>query len=233
LPESAANYGYKYPELLDRIRQVSKDRSQRFRKCSIWQMVRVIPQDFIIHTASCLLRRPTAADIPHVFAATRFAGFNDGMQWEAPATMDELDEPFQESWRDWDEGITYGFTIANPASNSLLGRIGVRKTNRTDIWNLGFWTHPEHQGRGYMTESVRAILTFGFDRLGANQIEASYALWNKSSRRVLEKVGMKFIAYIPHAFRKQGRWIEANKMSITQREWLISNSDRYIDPDLY
>jgi [ribosomal protein S5]-alanine N-acetyltransferase len=196
-------------------------------------MERVIPQDLKIHTARCVLRRPSLDDAPAIFAATRFAGFNDGMQWEPPATVEELDEPFSEQMLAWQNGSMFTFTIANPASNSLLGRIGVRKTNRADIWNLGFWTHPEHQGRGYMTESVRAILTFGFDRLGATQIEASYALWNKSSRRVLEKVGMKFIAYIPHAFRKQGRWIEANKMSITQREWLISNSDRYIDLDLY
>jgi [ribosomal protein S5]-alanine N-acetyltransferase len=184
-------------------------------------MQRVVPTDFTIQTARCLLRRPSADDIPHVFSATRFAGFNDGMQWEPPATIEELDEPLQENLRDWDEGKMFGFTIVDPAVNSLLGRIGIRKTSRADVWNLGFWTHPEHQGRGYMTEAVTAMLRFGFEELGATQIEASYALWNKSSRRVLEKVGMKFIAYIPHAFQKKGHWIEANKMSITKREWLL------------
>jgi [ribosomal protein S5]-alanine N-acetyltransferase len=183
-------------------------------------MARVISHDFTIQTARCLLRRPTADDIPSVFAATRFAGFNDGMQWEPPATLDDLVEPLQESWRDWDEGITFGFTIAQPFTNSLVGRIGLRKTSRANVWNLGFWTHPEYQGQGYMTEATTAILNFGFEELDADRIEASYALWNKSSRRVLEKVGMKFIAYIPHAFKKSSGWIEANKMSITRREWL-------------
>jgi [ribosomal protein S5]-alanine N-acetyltransferase len=64
-------------------------------------------------------------------------------------------------------------------------------------------------------------LEFGFSQLGATQIEASYALWNKSSQRVLEKVGMKSVAYIPHAFQKRGRWVEANKTSITKQQWLI------------
>jgi [ribosomal protein S5]-alanine N-acetyltransferase len=128
------------------------------------------------------------------------------------------------SWR-WDAGITYGFTIAEPSTNTLMGRIGVRKTNRMDVWNLGFWMHPEQQGRGYMTEAATAVLIFGFEELGATKIEASYALWNKASRRVLEKVGMKFIAYIPHAFQKQRHWIEANKMSITKREWLLRHRD--------
>jgi [ribosomal protein S5]-alanine N-acetyltransferase len=183
----------------------------------------VIPQDFTIETTRCLLRCPSAADIPDVFAATRFAGFNDGMQWEPPATMDELDQPLREQLLAWAAGSMYGFTIAEPASNRLLGRVGIRKTERVGGWNLGFWMHPEQQGRGYMTEAVTATMAFGFDRLAATHIEASYALWNKSSQRVLEKVGMKFIAYIPHAFQKQGRWIEANKMRISKAEWLALN----------
>ncbi|MFM2304914.1 MAG: hypothetical protein RLZZ135_2326 [Cyanobacteriota bacterium] len=184
---------------------------------------KVIPQDFTIETARCRLRRPSMEDIPDIFAATRFAGFNDGMRWEAPTTMAELDEPFRVNSRAWDAGETFTFTIANLSSNRLLGRIGIRQTNSTDVWNLGFWTHPEYQGQGYMTEATIAIMAFGFDRLNAAQIEAGYALWNKSSQRVLEKIGMKFIEYIPHSFQKKGRWIESNKMSINQQEWLALN----------
>jgi [ribosomal protein S5]-alanine N-acetyltransferase len=64
-------------------------------------------------------------------------------------------------------------------------------------------------------------MEFGFDRLGAIRIEASHALWNKGSQRVLEKIGMKFIEYIPQGFQKKGQWIEENKMGITKEEWLV------------
>jgi [ribosomal protein S5]-alanine N-acetyltransferase len=180
----------------------------------------VIPLDLTIATARYLLRCPCAADIPDVFSATRCAGFNNGMQWEPPATIEELDEPLRAQILEWVAGKTFGFTIADPVSNRLLGRIGIRKTNRVDVWNLGFWTHPEQQGQGLMTEAATATIEFGFERLGATRIEASYALWNKGSQRVLEKVGMRFIRYIPHAFQKKGQWIEANKMEITKREWI-------------
>ena len=186
----------------------------------------VIPLDFTMATARCLLRCPCAADLPQVFSATRFAGFNDGMQWEPPATIEELDEPLRVQIVEWAAGKTFSFTIAEPDSDLLLGRIGIRKTDRQDVWNLGFWTHPEYQGQGYMTESLIAIMTFGFESLGANRIEASYALWNKASRRVLEKGGLKFVRYIPHAFQKQRYWVEANKMEITKREWLTLNSQQ-------
>jgi [ribosomal protein S5]-alanine N-acetyltransferase len=197
-------------------------------------MERVIPQDFTMlvprgstnETARCRLRCPAVEDIPLVFSATRFAGFNRGMQWEPPTTIDELDEPFRENLLAWEAGILFSFTIADPISDCLLGRIGIHKTNRLDVWNLGFWTHPEHQGRGYMTAAATAMIEFGFERLGATRIEASHALWNKASQRVLEKVGMRFTRYIPHAFQKKGQWIEANKMEITKREWVALNLAR-------
>jgi [ribosomal protein S5]-alanine N-acetyltransferase len=182
-----------------------------------------IPKDFVIETARCLLRCPSVDDIPHVFSATRYAGFNDGMQWEPPATVDELDQPLRAQILDWEAGRTFGFTIADPVSNQLMGRIGIRKTDLINVWNLGFWIHPEYQGKGYMTESLTAMLEFGFDRLGATKIEARHAIWNKGSQRVLQKVGMKFTRYIPHAFQKRGCWVEAHKMEITQQEWLILN----------
>jgi [ribosomal protein S5]-alanine N-acetyltransferase len=184
----------------------------------------IIDRDFTIETVRCRLRCPSAADIPDVFAATRWLGFNDGMQWEPPATIEELEQPLRENILEWEAGKTFCFTIADPAADRLIGRIGIRITNRANVWNLGFWTHPDHQGKGYMTEAATAIIEFGFDRLGAARIEASYALWNKASQRTLEKVGMKLVRYIPHAFQKKGRWIEANKMEITKQEWLARNS---------
>jgi [ribosomal protein S5]-alanine N-acetyltransferase len=180
----------------------------------------VIPPEFTIVTNRCRLRQPTAADLPRIFTATQVAGFNDGMQWEPPQSIEELHAPLQENLLAWNEGIMYVFTIVPSDTDELIGRIGIRKTSYPDVWNLGFWTHPDCQGQGYMTEAASTILTLGFDRLGAMRIEASYALWNLASKRVLSKIGMKFVKYIPHAFQKQGRWIEANKMTITRAEWL-------------
>ena len=69
-----------------------------------------------------------------------------------------------------------------------------------------------------MTESVKAILV-GFETLGAEKIEAYHALWNDQSERVLKRVGMEFIEYIPQGFMKKGKWVEENKLAITKEEW--------------
>ncbi len=186
-------------------------------------MKQIIPRDFTIKTARCLLRCPLEEDVPHIFSATRVVGFNDGMIWEPPASMDELSKPLQENLIAWEAGTAFAFTITplHLHSKILLGRIGIRKSEHLNVWSIGFWTHPEHQRQGYMTESAQALLQFGFERLGAIRIEAAHALWNKGSQRVLEKIGMKFMAYIPQGFQKKGQWIEENKMGITKEEWLV------------
>lgn len=87
------------------------------------------------------------------------------------------------------------------------------------IWNIGFWTHPESQRQGIMTESVHAILRFGFEELLATRIEACHAIWNKASEKVLERNGMKFVRYIPQGFKKKGQWIDENLLAINKEEW--------------
>ncbi len=67
-------------------------------------MKQIIPTNFTIETARCILRCLSEDDIPHIFAATRFVGFNDGMLWEAPANIDELYKPLQNNLLAWEAG---------------------------------------------------------------------------------------------------------------------------------
>ena len=39
------------------------------------------------------------------------------------------------------------------------------------------------------------------------------------SERVLKKVGMRFVRYIPEGFKKRGQWVEENLLAIERAEW--------------
>ncbi|MCB0631197.1 MAG: GNAT family N-acetyltransferase [Saprospiraceae bacterium] len=69
------------------------------------------------------------------------------------------------------------------------------------LWNIsvpnsraeiGFELHPDHQGQGYMLEAVRAVLSFSFEQLQLNTIEACFHTQNLASRKLLEKNGFQF-----------------------------------------
>jgi hypothetical protein len=98
-------------------------------------------------------------------------------------------------------------------------QVGVNPVGRggLDLCYLLTITDRSHGDDMRSTKMLKCLLRLGFVR---GQCPPYLWLWNKSSQRVLEKVGMKSVAYIPHAFQKRGHWIEANKTNITKQQWL-------------
>lgn len=178
-----------------------------------------IPKNIILTSSNLKLRIASLEDIPHIFSATRYKGFNDGMLWDPPENEEECVQPYYNGIRSWEKGLGYGFTIENKISSDFFGRISIRKTKIDHRWNIGFWTHPRHQKTGIMTESVKVILDFGFEKLNAKTIEAAHAIWNKGSEKVLTRNGMKFIRFIEKGYKKNGEWVNENLLAISKEEW--------------
>ncbi len=177
-----------------------------------------IPLDTVLATRRCRLRAPSEADFPHIFSASRYPGFNDGMLWEPPPNLEALHGPLVTSRASWVAGTAYSFTLET-LSEAFLGRISIRQADRAGVWDIGFWTHPTQQGQGYMTEAAARVLEFGFTDLEAEAIGACHALWNRSSRRVLEKIGMRFVRHVPEGFQKNGVWVAEDCLCLSRREW--------------
>jgi ribosomal-protein-alanine N-acetyltransferase len=189
------------------------------------------PTDFSIETLHFKLRYPSLDDIPAIFKAAQVPGFTDGMQWSPPSSEDELIAPYEQNVNAWAEDRAYCFSITRKDDGEFLGRISIRKQEdaQQGIWDLGFYIVPEHQGNNYMTEVVRAVLAFGFDKLDAQKVEASYALWNIASERVLQKNGMTDESNHSktdkeNGFMKNDEWVATKTLSITRVEWTELNA---------
>lgn len=60
----------------------------------------------------------------------------------------------------------------------------------TPCVEIGWRFAHEYWGRGYATESARALLAFAFTRLGLDEVVAMTVPANARSRRVMERIGM-------------------------------------------
>jgi len=60
------------------------------------------------------------------------------------------------------------------------------------IYEMGFHLLPAFWGRGLAEEAGRAIIVFAFETLGAAAVFAGHHPANAASRRVLEKLGLRF-----------------------------------------
>jgi ribosomal-protein-alanine N-acetyltransferase len=61
------------------------------------------------------------------------------------------------------------------------------------FYDLGYRFMQKHWGKGYAFETAKAFIDFGFSDLKLPEINAYADFDNLNSRKVLEKVGMKYI----------------------------------------
>jgi ribosomal-protein-serine acetyltransferase len=71
----------------------------------------------------------------------------------------------------------------------MVGLHGVDWMNRTS--SIGYWLARDEQGRGTMTEAVRAYVDYGFATLKVNRIAIRAAVENARSRAVPQRLGFR------------------------------------------
>jgi ribosomal-protein-alanine N-acetyltransferase len=89
-------------------------------------------------------------------------------------------------------GVQY-WPIFLLANNEFAGCCGLRPYKLdAQIYELGFHLRPTCWGRGLATEAAKAAISFGFEIVGTTAIFAGHHPDNKSSPRVLSKLGFRY-----------------------------------------
>lgn len=73
---------------------------------------------------------------------------------------------------------------------------------------IGYWLGRNYWGQGLITEAVKAVTQFGFNKLKRVRIYAYVFPFNKASRRVLEKAGYQFEGILKKNTKKNGKFID-------------------------
>jgi ribosomal-protein-alanine N-acetyltransferase len=164
-----------------------------------------IPLDTILTTERLALRPVDIGDVELVWRASRVAGFNDGMTWDAPESREQIMQIIQRNLDQWLAGSDYVFTVCSRDPAIAIGRVGLHKATQPDTWTLGFWIHPDHWGKAYAPEAARAVLEFGFKELKTVRVMTEHAIWNQRSQSVIRGLGFEYVRENPAGFYKSGK----------------------------
>jgi RimJ/RimL family protein N-acetyltransferase len=82
------------------------------------------------------------------------------------------------------------FTVETTDAHELVGDVGMRVDDEPGVVLVGYTISPAHQGRGYATEAVTALVDYAFETLGADLVRAFAEANNIPSIRVAEKAGL-------------------------------------------
>ena len=104
------------------------------------------------------------------------------------------------------DGHQFIFGVFDSKSGEHVGEVGLMTINKQLRWgNLGYQIHNQHWSKGYASESARLALKIAFKQLNFHRIEADTEPKNNASRRVAEKIGMRFERDERKILSRQGR----------------------------
>jgi len=116
-------------------------------------------------------------------------------------------------------GTGYGFGIFY--DGRFVGEITLSSIQRGPLQSafIGYWIDESVAGRGLMPESVVMVLQYAFDSLRLHRVEINIIPRNSASRRVVEKLGLRFEGIAERYLEIDGAWEDHAHYAITSEEW--------------
>jgi RimJ/RimL family protein N-acetyltransferase len=151
----------------------------------------------VAETGRLLLRRFTADDVDLLVGLDSDRQVMFFINGGRPTPRAEIEREHIPGYLDYHRrGDTYGFwVVVERASGEGLGWVHLRPPpdGSSPDPELGYRLRRSWWGRGLATEAARAIVDRTFAADGADRIFASTMAVNAASRRVLEKVGLRYV----------------------------------------
>lgn len=105
-----------------------------------------------------------------------------------PVVQDRLrTHPAEAEWWNW--------LIVERETGEAVGSVAFAgPVNAEGAVLVGYAMYVGHEGRGYATEAVKAMVAWAFAQPGVREVRALAPVWNTPALRVAENVGMRPVA---------------------------------------
>lgn len=112
------------------------------------------------------------------------------MSWEFHS-VDEVSEWLSDWQTEYQKADTYYWGLYLKDTNELIGTIYlISEGEIVKVGSVSYCIGYQWWGNGYMQEALKSVISFAFERIGYNRIEAFHAQSNIQSARVMQKAGM-------------------------------------------
>jgi RimJ/RimL family protein N-acetyltransferase len=145
----------------------------------------------IVSTDRCLLRHATSSDYEALATAISASEF--------PSELPLAGLYRQGRLKGWLDSVIEMSVSGNACLLSVdlrtgekcVGQVSLVQKGDSGSWNLAFWIHPSHWGKGLALETARAVVQHAFTVKGVEEVWAGAALWNQRSIKTLLNLGLE------------------------------------------
>jgi RimJ/RimL family protein N-acetyltransferase len=109
---------------------------------------------------------------------------------------------------------------------ACMGQVSLVRKPDLDAWNLAFWLHPAHWGRGIAREAVGRAIDEAFAACDVPALHAGVANWNTASMRTVERLGFRHTGDNPSGYRVAGAPEPIRVYELTRAQWRAGRGSR-------
>jgi ribosomal-protein-alanine N-acetyltransferase len=177
----------------------------------------------VIETPRLRLRLPQDGDAEALFALAVDPDVSRYVTWAPPTKVDETREFLGYAAKARELGTDMIWIIER--AGSAIGCIGLHditwgmRAVRYDNADLGYWLGKPAWGQGVMTEAATHVTRWAFETLGLHKVVVSCFEPNIGSKKVIEKVGYRFLCRQEEDIWRDGTWHAHLRYELTISEW--------------
>lgn len=174
----------------------------------------------IITTERLILRKIGQQDLEDLFEMDADPDVHKFIENKPVKSHDEIVKVIELINQQYEENGVGRWAVVDKITHECLGWAGLKYfrqnlNNHINFYELGYRFKKKHWGKGYATESGKAIIRYGFSVLNAESLFAITHPENQDSVKVLRKLGFDLI----EQFDYEGdltNWFELTKTNWQQ-----------------
>lgn len=167
----------------------------------------------MLETERLIMRPMVEDDVDEIFA---MRSDEDIMRFiREPQGRDESLDWIKLVSERWDSEKLGFCVVVEKETDNFLGWCGVWRLQETDEMEIGYAIEKAQWGKGFATEAAEKFMQYAFEELKTEKLVAVARPENTASRRVMEKLGMRFV--------KTGEFYNQTlvQYGIKKSEWII------------
>ena len=127
--------------------------------------------------------------------------------------------------RERQQGTGYGFGVF--VNGCLRGEMNLSSIQRGPFQScyVGYWIDEAVAGHGYTPEALVVAARFAFEELRLHRLQVAIVPRNSASRRVVEKLGLRYEGLAERYVEINGVWEDHHRFAITEEEWRVRAPD--------
>ncbi len=175
----------------------------------------------VITTPRLKLRRMRVEDCADMYEYSKREDVTEYLLWSPHPNKSHTKKYLEYIKEKYDAGEFFDWGVELKSEMKMIGTCGFSSFDTANnSAEVGYVINPAYRGNGYAPEALLEVMMYGFLELNLHRIEARYMDGNDASRRVMDKLGMRYEGCARSSLFVKGQYRSIHTCAILSDEFI-------------